>query len=78
MLLSVVVYKYDEREDLMSKMKAYAMDLEDMVVCAIENGAETVEDVIAHCKTEFVFVDEKYVTDLYDEFCADWMSEAYA
>ena len=62
----------------MSKIKNYAMDLEDMVVFAIENGAETLEDVISHCKTEFVFVDEKYVSDLYTEFCGDWMSEAYA
>tara|TARA_Y100000389_G_C17438080_1_gene506784 strand:+ start:649 stop:828 length:180 start_codon:yes stop_codon:yes gene_type:complete len=59
-------------------MEDYTMDLENMVVFAIENGAETLEDVISHCKTEFVFVDEEYVSDLYTEFCGAWMSEAYA
>ena len=42
-------------------MEDYTMDLENMVVFAIENGAETLEDVICHFKTEFVFVDEEDV-----------------
>ena len=55
----------------MSKMKNYIMDLEDMVVSALEDGAKTVEDVISYCKAEFVFVDEEYVSKLYTEFCGE-------
>jgi len=55
----------------MSEMKAYGLDLEDMVVFALENNAKTVEDVISYCTTEFVFVDEEYVSKLYTEFCGE-------
>ena len=62
----------------MSKMSDWTMDLEDATVEALNNGAECEADVIAYVKTKVVVVDEKYVSDLYTEFCGDWMSEAYA
>jgi hypothetical protein len=55
----------------MSGMKSYGLDLEDMVVSALENDAKTVEDVISYCRAEFVFVDEEYVSKLYIEFCGE-------
>jgi hypothetical protein len=55
----------------MSGMKDLSMDLEDMVVSALENDAKTVEDVISYCRAEFVFVDEEYVSKLYTEFCGE-------
>jgi len=54
------------------------MDLEDATVEALNNGAECEADVIAYVKTKVAVVDEEYVSDLYTEFCGDWMSEAYA
>ena len=46
------------------------LDTEDAVVTAIENGAETVEDVIAYVMNNVTDYDVTVVKDLYDEFCA--------
>ena len=46
------------------------LDTEDAVVTALENGAETVEDVIAYVKTNVTDYDVTEVRDLYEEFCA--------
>ena len=46
------------------------LDTEDAVVTALENGAETVEDVIAYVMTNVTDYDVTVVKDLYDEFCA--------
>ena len=59
----------------MSKMSDWAMDLEDATVEALNNGAECEADVIAYVKTKVVVVDEKYVSDLYTEFCGDYSVE---
>ena len=74
----VTINNNQEKGFVMSKMSDWAIDLEDATVEALNNGAECEADVIAYVKTKVVVVDEKYVSDLYTEFCGDWMSEAYA
>ena len=51
----------------MGRMKAWMMDMEDMVVTAIENGASNVDEVISYVTAEYVFVDETYIKRLYTE-----------
>ena len=51
----------------MSAMKAWMMDMEDMVVTAIENGASNVDEVISYVTAEYVFVDKTYIKRLYTE-----------
>ena len=41
------------------------VELEDVVLSIIEDGAETLEDVISQVSAKYVFVDVEYVTDLY-------------
>jgi len=74
----VTISNNQEKGFVMSKMSDWAMDLEDATVEALNNGAECEADVIAYVKTKVAVVDEKYISDLYTEFCGDWMSEAYA
>jgi hypothetical protein len=74
----VTISNNQEKGFVMSKMSDWAMDLEDATVEALNNGAECEADVIAYVKTKVAVVDEEYVSDLYTEFCGDWMSEAYA
>ena len=77
-ILCVTISNNQEKGFVMSKMSDWAMDLEDATVEALNNGAECEADVIAYVKTKVAVVDEEYVSDLYTEFCGDWMSEAYA
>tara|TARA_E500000331_G_scaffold143661_1_gene139990 strand:- start:253 stop:498 length:246 start_codon:yes stop_codon:yes gene_type:complete len=74
----VTISNNQEKGFVMSKMSDWAIDLEDATVEALNNGAECEADVIAYVKTKVAVVDEEYVSDLYTEFCGDWMSEAYA
>ena len=56
------------------------LEIEDAVVAAIENGAETYEELYASINANVTItgynVDE--VGDLFDEFCADNASEGLA
>ena len=58
----------------MGKVKAWAMDHEDNVVAAIENGATTVQDVVTYCKSNMQFVDERYAKELTRKF---WEFDGY-
>lgn len=52
----------------MGKVKAWAMEMEDNANDALNEGAECVEDVIAHCKAHMKFVDENYIKKIYSGF----------
>jgi len=54
------------------------VELEDMVLSIIKDGAETLEDVLDQVRIEYVFVDVEYVTDLYWAYTESWKSKAYA
>ena len=54
------------------------VELEDMVLSIIEDGAETLDDVLDQVRIEYVFVDVEYVTDLYWAYTESWRSKAYA
>ena len=51
----------------MGKVKNWMMDMEDMVVDAINVGAHTENDVVAYVKTNMDLVDETFVRKFYGE-----------
>ena len=54
------------------------VELEDMVLSIIKDGAETLDDVLDQVRIEYFFVDVEYVTDLYWAYTESWRSAAYA
>ena len=54
------------------------VELEDMVLSIIKDGAETLDDFLDQVRIEYVFVDVEYVTDLYWAYTESWRSAAYA
>ena len=54
------------------------VELEDMVLSIIEDGAETLEDVMSQVSAKYVVVDVEYVADLYWAYTESWKSAAYA
>ena len=64
----------------MSVKNLYATDveLENVVLSIVKDGAETLEDVISQVSAKYVVVDVEYVTDLYWAYTESWRSKAYA
>ena len=54
------------------------VELEDMVLSIIEDGAETLEDVISQVSAKYVVVDVEYVADLYWAYTESYKSKYYA
>ena len=54
----------------MGAVKGWLMEHDECIGDAISNGAKSVEDVIAYCKTNMVMVDESYIREQYNEFMA--------
>ena len=54
------------------------VELENVVLSIIEDGAETLEDVMSQVSAKYVVVDVEYVTDLYWAYTESWKSAAYA
>ena len=54
------------------------VELEDMVLSIIKDGAETLEDALDQVRIEYVFVDEEYVADLYWAYTESYKSKYYA
>jgi hypothetical protein len=55
----------------MGKVKAWMMDMDDMVVDAIESGASNVEEVISYVKSELIFCDKSYIKSIYTEIMGE-------
>ena len=51
----------------MGKVKAWMMDMEDMVVDGIRSGARTEDAVVSYVKTNMSLVDESFVRKFYEE-----------
>jgi hypothetical protein len=54
------------------------VELENVVLSIIEDGAETLEDVISQVSAKYVIVDEEYVADLYWAYTESYNSKYYA
>jgi|TARA_R110002074_G_scaffold351324_1_gene522421 hypothetical protein len=63
-----------KKENIMGKVKAWAMDHEENVASALESGAKSVDEVIAYCRTNMEYVDERYAKQLTLEF---WNFDGY-
>jgi len=64
----------------MSVKNLYATDveLENVVLSIVKDGAETLEDVMSQVSAKYVVVDVEYVADLYWAYTESWKSAAYA
>ena len=51
----------------MGRMKDWMMDMEEMAVCAIEAGASSENDVVAHVKTHMGVCAESFIRQFYEE-----------
>jgi hypothetical protein len=54
----------------MGAVKGWLMEHDECIGDAITNGAKSVEDVIAYCKTNMTMIDEGYIREQWDEFMA--------
>ncbi len=55
----------------MGYMKNWLMEHDEAIGDAIKNGATSVQDVIAYCKTNMQMIDPKYIVEQWNEFMAD-------
>ena len=61
------------------EVNGYTMEMENAVIKAIEDGGENIDDVIDHVITNWYWAaDEIEIREMYNEFWADRMSDAYA
>ena len=52
----------------MSALKNWLIEHDEAIGDAIENGATSVQDVIAYCDTNMQMIDPKYITEQWNEF----------
>ena len=52
----------------MGAVKGWLMEMDECIGDALSNGAKSVADVIAFCKTNMTMIDEDYIREQYDEF----------
>jgi len=56
------------KEENMSALKNWLIEHDEAIGDAIENGATSVQDVIAYCDTNMQMIDPKYITEQWNEF----------
>ena len=52
----------------MGAMKSWLMEHDEAIGDAIKNGATSVQDVIAYCKTNMQMIDPTYITEQWNVF----------
>ena len=68
--------KFEEREQIMSQMKNWMMDMEDAMFESIEQGASSEEDIIAGVRTKMEFVDERFIRQRLEELNGPYLDDS--
>jgi len=55
---------------ILGHMKSWLIEHDECIGDAIENGATTLEQVVAYCKTNMVMIDDTYIAEQWNEFMA--------